>query len=575
VHSYLFGFDYSATIPAKLCGVPLIISSRRELAKWKKIHHRILGKLEFLTTDRIVSCSEAAKCFAAEDEGVYIEKIKTIYNGVNLKLFYPRPKDKKILEEFKLNEGGPVIGTVTKFVKVKDVETTLKAVVEICRAFCETKVLVIGGGEIEGNLKRKVLDLGLERNIIFTGFREDIPSLLSVMDVFMLSSLSEGLPNVILEAMASGLPVVATKVGGIPEVVVEGESGFLVQPRDFRNLAAAVIRFLENKELRFRMGSRGRMIAEERFALGKMVSDYETLYSVRKPKCPVCFYYKCAHMFQKQRNNFFRCNHCGLIFIWPQPDLGTINRMYEDWGKEYYLSLEKLDLAFNASFQERLDKIEPFRKNNRLLDIGCSTGAFLSAAQKRNWQAYGVEISLPSVEYARKNKKLDVFLGTLEEARYEDEYFDVIIAWAVLEHVPDPLRILKESQRILRKGGLLFFCVPNFNSLPIKLIGKKYRYIQEGHLFYFTKRSVSIMLEKSGFKLCRMTSEYFSPLSFIEDLRGIVPNTRETETRERNIVNKARNTKLHYLVVRPLWRTFMFIVRRMELGDELSVIALK
>ena len=278
VHTYLFGFHYLAGIPARLCGVPVVISSRREIAVWKKRHHRFLENLGNRFTDKVVSCSRAAREFAVGSENLPGEKILTIYNGVDLKKFFPRPPSACILEEFGLGKEDKIIGMVTKFASVKDPETLLKAVNEIRKTYPRIKCLLVGDGPLKESLKLKVESLKLGNNIIFPGKRNDITRILSIMDVFVLTSLIEGLPNTILEAMACGLPVVATNVGGIPEVVENGKSGILVEPRDYSSIADAVVNLLENANLRKEMGARGREIVERKFGLDRMIEDYENLY---------------------------------------------------------------------------------------------------------------------------------------------------------------------------------------------------------------------------------------------------------------------------------------------------------
>lgn len=292
-------------------------------------------------------------------------------------------------------------------------------------------------------------------------------------------------------------------------------------------------------------------------------------------KCPVCQRDKTNSIFHKGNQNFMQCSACGLVFQWPQPKLETNMQMYQCWGEHYYLAEDKIKLDFDSSFDSRLKQIEQHREFNRLLDVGCSIGAFLVAARRKGWDTYGVEISQPSALYAKNIKGLNVFSGTLKEANYRDEYFDVVNIWALLEHVLNPAEILCEAHRVLRKGGAIAFCVPNFNCLPIKLIGKKYRYIEDGHLFYFTRNSIVRLLNNTGFKLSNISSEYFSPLTFIEDLFGIKPDTLKTETKEREMVAAVKGKKAHQIIIRPAWRAFMFLLRKFYLGEEFRVLAIK
>jgi glycosyltransferase involved in cell wall biosynthesis len=127
-------------------------------------------------------------------------------------------------------------------------------------------------------MEAKAKAMQLSEDVIFTGIRQDVPNILGLLDVFVLPSLWEGLPIALLEAMAAGLPVVATAVGGTPEVVVEGETGFLVPPRDPEALAEAILRLLREPDLRRRMGEAGRKRVAEHFSVEQMVQKTEALY---------------------------------------------------------------------------------------------------------------------------------------------------------------------------------------------------------------------------------------------------------------------------------------------------------
>jgi glycosyltransferase involved in cell wall biosynthesis len=279
VHSYLFGFDYLACLPAKLLRVPLVISSRRELASWKKLHHHFLGNLGNLFTDKVIANSEAAKNFALKNEILRPEKITTIYNGINLNEFLPFPKNKQVLSELGFVDGDIIVGMVTKFAEVKDVLTALKAMAQVRKPYPNTKYLLVGDGSLRKDMEAKARDLKLNGNIKFVGARPDIPQILSIIDIFILTSLSESLPNSVLEAMACEKPVVCTEVGGIPEVVLNAENGILARPKDYQDIAKAVINLIEKESLRNRMGVLGRKTVKERFSLERMVKEYDAFYT--------------------------------------------------------------------------------------------------------------------------------------------------------------------------------------------------------------------------------------------------------------------------------------------------------
>jgi SAM-dependent methyltransferase len=279
-------------------------------------------------------------------------------------------------------------------------------------------------------------------------------------------------------------------------------------------------------------------------------------------------------IFEKDKSELRKCTKCSLVFIWPPPPVEKINKNYQDHGV-YYLNQDKIEIAFASSYSDRLKRIKPYRFYNRILDVGCSTGAFLKAAKINGWNTWGVEISKLAADYAKDKENLNVFCGSLAEAHFQDNFFDIVNIWAVLEHVPDPLEMVSESRRILRKGGGLVINVPNFESLPIKLIGKKYRYIQKEHLFYFSKKSIKEMFKKTQFKIVDITSDYFSPLTFYEDFLGIPPDTLKTDIEERKLKNRVQEKKFLRLFSRQIWKSFMFFIKRLYLGEELRVMAVK
>ncbi len=151
----------------------------------------------------------------------------------------------------------------------------IPAVLEQCP---NTSFVFAGRGQLEAELTEQVYRLGLEKRVHFIGLRQDIPRILAMLDVFVLPSLSEGLSMAILEAMVAGKPVVATQVGGNPELVVDGETGFLVPPRDSQALAESMVVLLTNKKLAAQLAENGKRRAEGQFSLGNMVRAYQTLY---------------------------------------------------------------------------------------------------------------------------------------------------------------------------------------------------------------------------------------------------------------------------------------------------------
>ena len=205
-------------------------------------------------------------------QGIAPEKVRTILNGVDTSRFSPvgpRP-------------AGPAV-VVARLSPEKNVEGLLRAAALVAREHPEFRLQVAGDGPCRGALEALAAEIGVADRVAFLGEVGDVPGLLAEAGLFALSSLTEGIPVTVLEAMARGLPVVATRVGGVPEVVVEGETGLLVAPGDPAALAEALARLLRDPDGARAMGLAGRRRAERHFDVRRMVADYEAIYSGDAP----------------------------------------------------------------------------------------------------------------------------------------------------------------------------------------------------------------------------------------------------------------------------------------------------
>jgi glycosyltransferase involved in cell wall biosynthesis len=193
--------------------------------------------------------------------GVPPEKVQTIPNGINCRIFQPLPKE-KIRHQLHLPLDHKVILWVGRFVAIKGVEFLIQAIPEVLAKEPKALFILIGHGDCEEQIKRLVQQKGVTQVVKFTGKipSEHIPLWMNAADILVLPSLNEGRPNVVLEAMACEVPVVATNVGGIPEIVKEGENGFLVPPEDIPQLAKQLIKLLQDVSLRSTMGKIGRQM---------------------------------------------------------------------------------------------------------------------------------------------------------------------------------------------------------------------------------------------------------------------------------------------------------------------------
>jgi len=280
-----------AQVPALLAGVPVRVHGEhgRDVADvdGTSLKYRVLRMLLSPMVDRFVPLSRDLTAYLRERVHVPARKIVTICNGVDLDRFRPR--------EFQSSDGmraclpsgfvSPhtvVIGSVGRMEAVKDPLTLVRSFIELVAARSElrdvARLVMVG----DGSLRQRVLAMLREANCDdiawLPGSRDDVADLLRAMDLFVLPSLAEGISNTILEAMASGLPVVATDVGGNGELVIRGETGSLVPRRDTRAMSAAIARYLDDRSILAEQGSAARRVAEQRYGIDDMVGNYQTLY---------------------------------------------------------------------------------------------------------------------------------------------------------------------------------------------------------------------------------------------------------------------------------------------------------
>jgi glycosyltransferase involved in cell wall biosynthesis len=229
--------------------------------------------------DMIITPSEMSRNEYANLIGIRPERIVVIYNGVQVQDFEGSVKEKCGRDHFGLRCEDIVIGCVARFDPVKHIDALIRAFAGIEPAAADRcRLLLVGDGPEITGLKRLAEDLGVGERVVFAGMRRDIPQCLSLMDIYVQPSRFEGMPNAVLEAMAARVPVVATNVGGVSEVVEHGVTGFLVSSGDDAELSCRMTDMLLDPAMRKEMGSAGRERVKAHFSMDKMISDYEGLY---------------------------------------------------------------------------------------------------------------------------------------------------------------------------------------------------------------------------------------------------------------------------------------------------------
>ncbi len=274
LHTHTHKPNTTARIAGILAGVPIIIAQEHNLDTWKGILQRFIDVFFAGFTDRIVVVSKAVGEFY-HSIGIPREKIYLLYNGIEYEKYILR---EEVKEKAGKKKGELWVGYVGRLHPQKGVEFLIKGFKKVSLSFPQAQLLIIGEGPLKDKLLHIVEEEGIQGRVKFMGRREDLSSLLPLLDILVLPSLREGFPNVILEAMASSLPVIASDTGGVREVVEEGITGYLVPPKDVSALAARIKLLLQDQALREEMGRRGREKVKK-FHISRMAEETIRLYT--------------------------------------------------------------------------------------------------------------------------------------------------------------------------------------------------------------------------------------------------------------------------------------------------------
>jgi len=278
VHTHSWGTLLEGILGAKLAHVPVIIHGEHGTFP-VGFPHNYFQNLFWRSTDRVVSVSDNLRIKMAGVTNFPGEKIKVILNGVDESKFYPsQDLRKQFRSQFGFQEDDFIIGTAGRLHEVKNQAMLIRAVAELLETGKQVHLVLAGWGELENDLRQLAHKLGTGQNVHFLGLQDNVNLILNGMDVFTLTSFSEGCSNVIQEAMFAGKPVVATNVGGNPELVCPGETGLLVESDNSHELAQRLSELYDQKELREKFSKNARHFALKLFSLSAMVSSYQNLY---------------------------------------------------------------------------------------------------------------------------------------------------------------------------------------------------------------------------------------------------------------------------------------------------------
>ena len=288
VHSYNFYANLFAVPAARLVGIPIVIAAVRDTGPYLTPFQRHANRLVCRMAHRVLVNAEAVRHWLTS-QGVPDARISVIPNGIDLARFSDHPNP-AVRTELGVPAQAPLIVMVSRLDRLKGIDAFLEAAARVV-AEIPTARFVLAGGSLHATSGKVIADqtypqelqehmrrLRLEEHVTFAGMRRDVPAILAQASVSVLPSLSEGLSNTLLESMAAGVPVVATRVGGNSEVVAHGETGFLVPPRDPAALAEGILTLLRDAGQARTFGEAGRRRVSQRFSLERMIRDTELVY---------------------------------------------------------------------------------------------------------------------------------------------------------------------------------------------------------------------------------------------------------------------------------------------------------
>ncbi len=285
VHSQGGRADFYSRVAAFIARVPIVVSStavlvdRYDVSLPRRMLYVFCDRITEQFVNKFVVVSESLRESLIRDHGIAPERITKIYNGIELDRYRPSLECQgSFRTECLLSEDDFLIGSVGRLVYEKGYEFLLKATPLILASCPRAKIVIVGDGPLKSKLRNITRELGIVESCLFVGFREDIANILSSLDVFVLPSIMEGLPIVILEAMAMAKPIVASDIDGIREQVENGRTGILIPPRDPQALAEGINQLLKDRFQAQGFGMEARKQVEEMFDIRRQVALHEEVY---------------------------------------------------------------------------------------------------------------------------------------------------------------------------------------------------------------------------------------------------------------------------------------------------------
>lgn len=277
IHSFLEGNWYG--MPAGwFCRVPVRVNSLQNCYRYWSLKLRIFDRLMFQFAHCGIACSRAVARFFIHEVWYPPRKVQIIYNGVDPSRFWGLPKKTDARRTLGLPQDRILVTTVASLTPQKGHSTLLQALRWVTAEYSHVMAIFVGDGELRPELEQQSEKLGLKSYVLFMGKSDNVPAILAASDIFALPSLWEGFGIALIEAWMAGLPVVASRVDGIAEIVDDRRNGILVPPGEVESLASALLELIKDSEQRIVIGQKGHETALERFTIQKIARQFLTLY---------------------------------------------------------------------------------------------------------------------------------------------------------------------------------------------------------------------------------------------------------------------------------------------------------
>jgi glycosyltransferase involved in cell wall biosynthesis len=279
MHLQAYGASTFGRLAGIITGVPTIVHAHDDDSNYPW-YQRIADLILSRSTDKAIAVSESVKESSVRKRKICEDRVVVMHNGIPLEKFRMPESDEIEKEKGRLgiSLNSKVVGTVARLRKEKGIEYLLKSVPKVLAVFPNTIFLIVGDGPLRGELESLSRRLRIDQNVIFTGYQEDVPKILSIFDIKVLPSLTEGFGLVIVEAMAMGKPIIATNVGGTKEILKDGETGLLVPSKDPKILSEKIIYLLSNEGEAKRLGMKAKE-ESKKYDINLYVRRLEEQYS--------------------------------------------------------------------------------------------------------------------------------------------------------------------------------------------------------------------------------------------------------------------------------------------------------